>query len=88
VTKHLSAQGRLDPRGGLCCFWCPNKNWNPWPSDTLTIIKNELEMRKLQPLKIQGAQNSKNKSPNTTKTDSQTPKNFFVCCSVIIRVQK
>jgi hypothetical protein len=25
VTEQLSAQGRSDPRGGLCCFWCPNK---------------------------------------------------------------
>jgi hypothetical protein len=25
VTKHLSSQGRPDPREGLCCFWCPNK---------------------------------------------------------------
>jgi hypothetical protein len=25
MTKHLSAQGRLNPRGGLCCFWRPNK---------------------------------------------------------------
>ncbi len=23
VTKHLSAQGRPDPRGRLCCLWCP-----------------------------------------------------------------
>jgi hypothetical protein len=25
VTEQLSAQSRLDPRGELCCFWCPNK---------------------------------------------------------------
>jgi len=25
MSDHLSAQGRLDPRGGLCCFWCPSK---------------------------------------------------------------
>jgi hypothetical protein len=24
VTEHLSTQGRLDPRGALRCFWCPN----------------------------------------------------------------
>ncbi len=23
---HLNVQGWLDPRGGLHCFWCPNKN--------------------------------------------------------------
>jgi hypothetical protein len=61
VTKHLSAQGRLDPSGGLCCFWFPNKTGTPplWSSDILTIVKNELEMRKLQPLKIKGVKNSK-----------------------------
>jgi hypothetical protein len=25
----LNTQGRLDPRRGLCCFWCPNKTWTP-----------------------------------------------------------
>jgi hypothetical protein len=25
MIKHLSTQGRLDQRGGLHCFWCPNK---------------------------------------------------------------
>jgi hypothetical protein len=24
VIEHLSIQGRLVPREGLCCFWCPN----------------------------------------------------------------
>ncbi len=27
VSEHFSAQGRPDPRGGLWCFWCPNKTW-------------------------------------------------------------
>jgi hypothetical protein len=46
VTEHLSAEGRSDPRGGLCCFWCPNKTWTPphGTSNTLTIIKNRLEI--------------------------------------------
>jgi hypothetical protein len=25
VIENLSAQGRLDPKGKLHCFWCPNK---------------------------------------------------------------
>jgi hypothetical protein len=25
VIEHLSAQGMLDSRGGLCGFWCPNE---------------------------------------------------------------
>jgi hypothetical protein len=41
VTKHLSAQGRPNPKGGLCCFWCPNKTWTPPldACDTLTCWK-------------------------------------------------
>ncbi len=48
VTEHLNAQGSLDPRGGLCCFWCPNKTWTSslGTFDTLTIVENRLEMRK------------------------------------------
>jgi hypothetical protein len=25
MSDHLSASGRPDPRGGLHCFWCPDK---------------------------------------------------------------
>jgi len=25
MGDHLSAQGRLDPRGGFCCFWRPKR---------------------------------------------------------------
>jgi hypothetical protein len=41
------------PRGVLRCFWCPNKTWTPplGASCTLTIVKNRLEMRELQPSK-------------------------------------
>jgi hypothetical protein len=31
--------------------------------------------------------NSGKKSSNTTKTNSQKPKNAFICCSVVIEVQ-
>jgi hypothetical protein len=57
----LSAQGRLDPRGKLCCLWCPKKTWTPplGALDTLTIVENRLEMRKLWPLKVKGTKNSK-----------------------------
>jgi hypothetical protein len=30
----------------------------------------------------------KNKPLNATKVDSQTPKNFLICCSVVIRVSR
>ncbi len=91
MTKHLSAQGRLDPRGGLCCFWCPNKTWTPPPlgaSGTLTIVENGLEMRKLRSPKVKGVKNSKNKPPNATKASFLTPKQFSVCCSVAIRLPR
>jgi hypothetical protein len=53
VIEHLNAQGKPDSRGGLCCFWSPNKtSTHPLGAiDTLTIIKNGLEMRKLPPSK-------------------------------------
>ncbi len=38
VTKHLSAQGRLNPRGGLHCFWYPNKASAP-PIDAFGTLK-------------------------------------------------
>jgi hypothetical protein len=35
-------------------FACPNKTWSPLlgASNTLTIVENELKMRKLWPFKI------------------------------------
>jgi len=60
VIEHLSTQGKLDPRGGLCCFWCPNKTLTPPIGafgalkihlkvfDALKIVKNRLQLRKLQ----------------------------------------
>jgi hypothetical protein len=50
MTEHLSVQGRQDPRGGLCCFWCPNKTWTPFTcvSGSLKIVRNGIELRKLQ----------------------------------------
>jgi hypothetical protein len=67
VTEHLSAQGRPDSRGGVHCFWCPNQTWTPPldTSDTLIIVKNGLEMRKLQPLKVQRVKNSKKTNHRT-----------------------
>jgi hypothetical protein len=52
VIEHFSIQGRLNPRGTLCCFWCRNKtlNLSLCASHILTIIENGLEMRKLSPL--------------------------------------
>jgi hypothetical protein len=54
VTEHFSIQGRLDPRGTLCCFWCRTKtlNLSLCASDILTIIENVLGMRKFMLLTI------------------------------------
>jgi len=40
VTEHFSIQGRPDPRGMLCCFWCTNKTLklSLCASDILTIV--------------------------------------------------
>jgi hypothetical protein len=35
-----------------------------------------------------GVKNSKNKTPNTIKASSQTPKKFLICCFVVVRVQR
>jgi hypothetical protein len=63
VTEQLSAWGGPDPREGFHCFCCPNETSSPplSASDTLTIVKNGLEMRKLQPLTIKGVQELKKK---------------------------
>jgi hypothetical protein len=88
VIKHLSAQGKLDPREGLHYFWCSNKTWIPLlgASDTQTILGKGLEMRKLQPPNKGGSRTQKNKPLNTTKASSQTSKKFLVCSSVAVRV--
>jgi len=78
VTEHLSAQGRLNPRGALHCFWCPNK------------INNRQNWHRIE--KLMAPQNRwvKNSKKQTTKhyksCGSQTPKKFLVYCSVVIRV--
>jgi len=66
VIEHLSSQGRPDRREGLCCFWCPNKTWIFLDvSNTLKIVKNEMKLRKVLPLKVEGVKNSKKKHHQT-----------------------
>ncbi len=94
VIEHLSAQGRLDPRGRLHCFWCPHKTWIPplGASNTQTIVENGSEMRKLWPPKVKGVKNSKKQTIEHHKASSQTPKRFLalwlLCCFDAIRVQR
>jgi hypothetical protein len=56
--------------------------------DALNIVKNRLKLRKLQPLPIERVRNTKKQTTEHYKAGSQSPKKFFVCCSVTIRVQK
>jgi hypothetical protein len=70
VSKHLSAQGRPDPRGGLCCVCFTNRTWTPLiaASGTLQIVENWLKLRMLQPLKVEGVKNSKKKTHRTLQS--------------------
>jgi hypothetical protein len=67
--QHLSVQGRLDPRGGLHCFWCLIIFKTP-PINAfgaLKIIPKKIKMKKLWLLKIKGVKNSKKKPPKCYK---------------------
>jgi hypothetical protein len=81
VIKHLSTQGKLDPRGEFHCFLYPNKTWTPpiGPSSALKIVKKGIRLRKLRPPKVEGSRTQENKPPNTTKAGSQTHTKFHVC---------
>jgi hypothetical protein len=58
MIKHLSAQGKPNPRGGLCCFWILNKIRTSIDAfDTLKIFKNKIKLRKLWPFKVETDKN-------------------------------
>jgi hypothetical protein len=55
---------------------------------SLKIVKNELELRKLQPPKVEGvSRTQKNKPPNITKLILKHPKNSLYVALGAIRVQ-
>jgi hypothetical protein len=56
--------------------------------DTLKIVKNGIELGKLQSPQNKGIKNSKNKPPKITKVISRKLKKFLVCCSVSIRLPR
>ncbi len=89
VIEHLKAQGRLDPRGRLCCFWCSNKTWiSPLGTfNTLIIIENEWKMRKLWPPKQRGQKLKKTNQQTFKKPVLKHPKNSLYC-SFVIRVSR
>jgi hypothetical protein len=70
MSDHLSAQGRLDPRGGLCCFWCRKQNSNPsyWYIWCTKNCQKWLRIEKVTALQSRGFDNSK-------KTNHQTLQN-------------
>jgi len=90
ATKHLSAQSKLDPRRRFRCFWHPKNTWTPpfSASNTLTIVENILEMRKLRPPKVKGVKNFKKQTTKHYKANSWTHKKFLVCCCIVIRVER
>jgi len=64
VTEHVSAQVRLDPRGGLHGFYCPKRTWTLpiGASNALKIIWNGIKFKKLWPPKVEGVKNLKKKN--------------------------
>jgi hypothetical protein len=42
----------------------------------------------MAPQSREGSKTQENKPLNTTKAGSKTPKNLFICCFLVIRVQK
>jgi hypothetical protein len=53
MIEHLSVHGKLNPRRGLHCLWCPNNTSTPLVGTfvAIKIIKNEIVLRKLWPPK-------------------------------------
>jgi hypothetical protein len=56
--------------------------------DTLKIVKNKLELRKLQPFLVKKVKNTKKQTTEYYKTSSWSPKKFLVCCSITIKIQR
>jgi len=53
---------------------------------TLALVGILSKMRKLQPFKVEGVNKLKKKPQNITKVDFRTPKKFFVCSYIVIRI--
>ncbi len=89
VTEHLSAQGRLDRRGGLCCFWCPNQTWAPpiKASGALIIVKNEIELRKIWSPKVEGSKTQKNNGWTLQRSIIKHPKNSLYVVLLLLEFQ-
>jgi len=80
MTKHLSVQGKLDPRGGLGraqLFLVFKQNLNPsyWCIYDTKSHKKWVRIQKITAPQNRGVKNSKNNSLNTTKPIPKHPKN-------------
>jgi hypothetical protein len=89
MVEHLSNQGRPNSRGRLHWFYCPNKTWTPPIStyNTLNIVKNIINLKKIEPPKLEGVNFFIKKALNVIKVDSQTPQKFLLRCFVAIKIE-
>ncbi len=70
---------------GSIVYDAQKETWTPLISafGALKIIKNKIELKKLWPPKVEGANYSKNKPPNVAKASSWNTKKIpymFFCC--------
>ncbi len=69
MNEHLSVQGKQDSREGSI-FLVLKQKLNPFLGafEAQKIIKNQWEMRKSRPPKVEGVKNSNNKTSEPYKT--------------------
>jgi hypothetical protein len=72
-SQGLKGFGQAGSKGMAQLFLVSNKTWTPPvdSSDTLKTINNGLELRKLQPPKVEVVRNSKEQTNKPYKTTSQ-----------------
>jgi len=89
VIEHLNAQGRLDPRVGLRCFWCPNQTWTPpiEASGKPTIVKNGIELIKIQSPKVEGSKTQKKNHWTLQRPVIEHPKNSLYVALLLLELQ-
>ncbi len=91
MIEHLSIQSKLDPRRAMLVL-VSKKTWTSLIGDrskTPIFFKNGVELRKLQPPKIEGVKNSKRKTTKHYKDRFlNTQKNSFYVCFVVIKVPR
>jgi hypothetical protein len=69
MIEHVSTQGKMDPKGGIRCFSCPNKTWTLPLNLHIWHVKNRqkrIRNEKVMAFQNIWVKNSKNKPWNTT----------------------